>query len=108
MRPTNLFVEFRKEDTEQSISNRFEEQARRYPHRLAVKTKNQRLTYDALNRISNRTAHSVLARRNKENPVALLFNLGAPLIAASIGALKAGKAYVPLDSSLPRTKATRF
>ena len=108
MHPTNLFVEFRKEDTEQSISNRFEEQARRYPHRLAVKTKNQRLTYDALNRISNRTAHSILARRNKENPVALLFNLGAPLIAASIGALKAGKTYVPLDSSLPRTKATQI
>src|SRR5437016_6138902 len=109
MRPTNLFVEFREEDTEQSISNRFEEQARRYPHRLAVKTKSQRLTYDALNRISNRAAHAVLARCDQSNePVVLLFKQGAPLIAASFGALKAGKAYVPLDFSLPHAKARQI
>jgi amino acid adenylation domain-containing protein len=109
MRPTNLFVEFREEDTEQSISNRFEEQARRYPHRLAVKTKSQRLTYDGLNRISNRAAHAVLARCDQNNePVVLLFKQGAPLIAASFGALKAGKAYVPLDFSLPHAKARQI
>src|SRR6266850_5308804 len=109
MRPTNLFVEFREEDTEQSISNRFEEQARRYPHRLAVKTKSQRLTYDGLNRISNRAAHAVLARCDQNSePVVLLFKQGAPLIAASFGALKAGKAYVSLDFSLPHAKARQI
>src|SRR5438132_10284934 len=109
MRPTNLFVEFREEDTEQSISNRFEEQARRYPHRLAVKTKSQRLTYDALNRISNRAAHAVLARCDQSNePVVLLFKQGAPLIAASFGALKAGTAYVSLDFSLPHAQVRQI
>src|SRR5919109_2365707 len=109
MRPTNPFVELRKEDIEQSISDRFEQQARRYPDRLAVKTKRQRLTYDALNRISNRTAHAVLARSDQRNePVVLLFRQAAPLIAASIGALKAGKAYVSLDFSLPHAKAKQI
>jgi amino acid adenylation domain-containing protein len=108
MRPTNRFVEFRKEDTEQSISNRFEEQARRYPHQLAVQTKSHRLTYDALNRISNRAAHAILVDDRGAAPVVLLFKQGAPLIAASFAALKAGKAYVTLDFSLPHTKATQI
>src|SRR5215469_12503649 len=108
MRPTNLFEEFRKEDTEQTISSRFEAQARRYPSRLAVKTKSQKLSYDALNRLSNRAAHAILASNRGGAPVVLLFKQGAPLIAASLGALKAGKAYVPLDVSLPHAKAAQI
>src|SRR5438876_5158567 len=109
MRPTNRFVEFRKEDTEQSISSRFEQQARRYAHRLAVKIKSYRLTYDALNRLSNRAAHAILARcHDISQPVVLLFEQGMPLIAASLGALKAGKAYVPLDVSLSHAKAAQI
>jgi amino acid adenylation domain-containing protein len=109
MRPTNPFVEFRREDTEQSISDRFERQARRYPQRLAVKTKNQRLTYDELNRICNRAAHAVLAYRDQgEEPIVLLFKQGIRLITASLGVLKAGKAYVSVDLSLPQAKATQI
>src|SRR5262245_36694974 len=39
-----------------------------------------------------------------EEPIALLFEQGAPVIAAILGVLKAGKIYVPLDSSYPRTR----
>src|SRR5215472_640633 len=108
MRPRNPFVEFRKEDTEQSIPGRFEQEAQRYPQRLAVKTKSQSLTYDELNRISNRAAHAVLARCDGDEPIALLFKPGAGAITASLGVLKAGKAYVPIDLSLPRAKATHI
>jgi amino acid adenylation domain-containing protein len=108
MRPRNPFVEFRKEDTEQSITGRFEQQAQRYPQRLAVKTKSQSLTYDELNRISNRAAHAVLASCDGAEPIALLFKPGAGAITASLGVLKAGKAYVPIDRSSPRAKATRI
>src|SRR5205809_1234600 len=102
MRPTNPFVEFRKEDIEQSISDRFEQQARRYSQRVAVQTKSKRLTYDELNRTSNRTAHAVLAHYGEgKEPIALLFKQGAPMITATLGALKAGKAYVPVDHRLP-------
>src|SRR5215510_1782997 len=89
MRPTNLFEEFRKEDTEQTISSRFEAQARRYPHRLAVKTKSQKFSYDALNRLSNRAAHAILAINRGGAPVVLLFKQGG---AASGGEFRRAKA----------------
>jgi len=109
MRPTNPFVKFRKEDIEQSISDRFEQQAHKYPERLAVKTKTQRLTYEELNRFANRVAHAVLVHCDKNrDPIALLLKQGAALIAASLGVLKAGKAYVSVDLSLPNTKAIQI
>jgi non-ribosomal peptide synthetase component F len=54
--PSGSFVEFKKEAIEQSIPERFEKIAHEYPARLAVKTKHQALTYDELNRASNRIA----------------------------------------------------
>ncbi len=109
MRPSNPFVKFSKEDIEQSISDRFEQQVHRYPQRLAVKTKTKGLTYDELNRNANRVAHAVLAHCDKGNdPVALLFKQGAALISATLGVLKAGKAYVSMDLSLPTTKAIQI
>ncbi len=51
--PTGTFVEFRKEEIEQSIPDRFEQQVRRYPDRLAVKSRTQALTYDELNKAAN-------------------------------------------------------
>ena len=100
--PTGTFIEFKKEDVERSIPDRFEEQVRKYPGRLAVKTDSSRLSYDALNRAANRIARAVLALQGTdEGPVALMFEKGAPLISAIIGVLKAGKTYVPLDPSYP-------
>jgi amino acid adenylation domain-containing protein len=100
--PTNPFTEFKREEIEQSIPNRFEQQVRRYPNRLAVKTRGHELTYDALNRAANRVAQAILAQRaDGEVPVALLLDTDAPMIAAILGVLKAGKIYVPLDPALP-------
>ena len=63
--PTNPFIEFKKEEIEQSIPARFEQQVPRYPDRLAVKTRNHALTYNALNRAANRVAHAILAKRGR-------------------------------------------
>ncbi|HEY2989841.1 MAG TPA: non-ribosomal peptide synthetase [Candidatus Binatia bacterium] len=101
--PSGSFVEFGKEDVERSIPERFEKMARLYPNRLAVKTRTQTLTYEALNRAANRLAHAILERCGGGNdPVALLLEHDAPMIAAIFAALKAGKIYVPLDASYPR------
>jgi non-ribosomal peptide synthetase component F len=51
--PSHTFVEFCKEEIEQSIPERFEQQVRRYPDRIAVKTRSQELTYEALNQATN-------------------------------------------------------
>ncbi len=103
--PTHSFSEFKKDEIERSIPDRFERQVAKYPHRLAVKTGNHALTYDALNRAANRLARAVLEQRGEgEEPVALLFDQGAAAITAILAALKAGKIYVPLDPTSPRAK----
>jgi non-ribosomal peptide synthetase component F len=81
---------------------RFEQQVRRYPDRLAIKTRHHRLTYSAVNRLANRIARAILAQRGEgEEPIALLLEQGAPATATILGVLKAGKMYVPLDPAYP-------
>jgi len=104
-RPSNPFTVFDRTEIEQSIPSRFEKMAALYPSRLAVKSRRHELTYDALNRLSNRIARALLDRRGAGfEQVALLFDNGAPVIAAVLGTLKAGKAYVPLDRSHPAAR----
>jgi len=103
--PTGKFIEFKKEEIEQSIPDRFEQQAVKYPDRLAVKTRNHQLSYDALNKAANRVARAILAQRGGgEEPIALLLEHDAPMIVAFLGVLKAGKICVPLDPSFPRVR----
>jgi amino acid adenylation domain-containing protein len=87
---------------DQSIAERFESQVRDRGDRLAVKTREHALTYDALNRVANRIGGAILAALGAgPEPVALLFGHDAPLIGAILGVLKAGKFYLPLDPSVP-------
>ena len=105
--PSGSFVEFRKEEVEQSVPSRFEQMVRKYPDRLAIKTPCHTLTYAALNQEANRMAHAILALRSKdEKPIALLLEHDAPLITAILAVLKTGKIYVPLDPSYPLARIT--
>ena len=105
--PTGTFVEFKREEIEQSIADRFEKIVQKYPANIAVKVKNQTLTYDELNKAANRMARAILAAGGQANePIALLIEQGASLIAAIIGTLKAGKIYVPLDRHYPHARLT--
>src|SRR3990167_1064135 len=77
--PTGTFVEFKKEEVEQSIPDRFEKIVRMYPDRIAVKTRNHTLTYDALNKAANRVARAILAQSGEgDEPIALLLENDAP------------------------------
>ena len=100
--PTGMFVEFKKEEIDQSIPDRFERMVHLYPHRLAVKAGDRSLTYDELNRYANRIARAILEERGEASePIALVFERGLDMIAAIFGVLKAGKFYVVFDPSLP-------
>jgi len=102
IRPANAFVEFSRSDIEQSITNRFEAQVKKYSANIAVKSRAHAWSYKELNERANRMARSVLAASGPaEERVALLFAHDAPMIAGMLGVLKAGKTYVPLDPSYP-------
>jgi non-ribosomal peptide synthetase component F len=102
---TSSFIEFKKKEIEQSIPERFEHIARTYPERTAVKTSEQKLAYKELNQTANRVAHTIRSRRREGNePIALLLEQSASLSAATIGTLKAGQIYVPLDPYYPKAR----
>lgn len=103
--PAGRFVEFAREDVEQSIPTLLDKIVRKYPERLAIKTKHHELSYDQMNRVANRLARAILAHCGEgQEQVALLLEHDALLIAAMISVLKAGKVYVPLDPSYPRER----
>ncbi len=104
--PANIpFIEFGEEQIEQSIPARFEQQVRLYPQNIAVRTKNHTWTYETLDRIADQLAQTILAKGNSQaERVGLIFEHDAPMIAAILGALKAGKIYVPLDPSYPKER----
>jgi amino acid adenylation domain-containing protein len=103
--PTGGFVEFKKEDVEQSIPERFESIVRMHPDRITVKAGHQVVTYAELNALANRVAHTVLAERGSEaEPVAILSEKGIGQLASMLGVLKAGKFVVLLDPSFPTAR----
>ncbi len=86
------------------IPKRFEEQVKRTPHRTALKTEEEFFTYEELNQYANRVAHLIsgtLKQTGTVERVSLLFDHGLHMIAAILGVLKAGRAYVPLSTDYP-------
>lgn len=109
IRPSNSFARFERSEIEQPVTKRFEAQVKTNPEQIAVKTANYEWSYAELNAKANRIAHSVLERcGDDEARIALLFSHDAPMIAAMLGVLKAGKTYVPLDPSYPLERLSRL
>jgi amino acid adenylation domain-containing protein len=99
--PRNRFVEFSREETEQSIAERFEKQVCKYPRRIAVQTSHVQLTYNDLNKLANRFARVLLQQFPDDRPIAILMEHDAPAVVAICGTLKASKIFIPLDPALP-------
>ena len=96
---------FDRSDIEQSIGSRFEEVARRFPERPAVREPGRVTTYAQLAADADRVARALADRlRGAPGPVVLLLDAGAPLFAAMLGVLEAGRFYVPLDPRLPAAR----
>lgn len=103
--PSGTFTEFKSEEIEQSISERFEQQVTKYPERQALKTKGCSLTYAALNQAANQIAHAILIQRgSREERIASLLGVGTALPTAMLGVLKAGKVFVFLNPSFPQAR----
>ena len=103
--PTNPFVAFRREETKQSIPDRFEQQVRLHSSRLAVRDDHNALTYQTLNRLANRIAWTILAQRGHGlETIGVLLEPKPITIAAILGVFKAGKIWVPIDPALPQAR----
>jgi len=88
------------QSAEQSVADRFAQIAARYAGRIAISDSNVEWTYAELDQRSNAVGVQIIERLGSASePVALLMNHAAPLIAAILGALKAGKLYLALDPS---------
>jgi non-ribosomal peptide synthetase component F len=69
-RPCGDFVEFEAHAIEQSIPDRFEQQVDRDPDKIAVRTRNDRLTYAELDAWANRIALAILEQSGEgQEPV---------------------------------------
>jgi len=103
LRANQPFVEFPFADTNQTIARRFEQQARRYPERLALKAGRCALTYAELNDAADRVARALAGDADRETRMAaVLCEAGVAMIIAILGALKAGRPFVPLNPRLPK------
>ncbi len=103
----NGFVPFQDQEIEQSIPERFEQQARLHGERLAIKSDRESFAFAGLNQSANRLARKILSYRGAgTEPIALLFDHGAAVLISMFGVLKAGKFYLVLDSTYPRERLT--
>ncbi|MGI5347436.1 amino acid adenylation domain-containing protein [Streptomyces sp. CA-250714] len=83
----------------------FEEQVRSTPGAVAVRVADTTLTYGELNARANRFAHALIARGiGAEDVVALALPRSPELVAAILGVLKAGAAYLPVDPAYPAAR----
>ncbi|MBV8996030.1 MAG: amino acid adenylation domain-containing protein, partial [Pseudonocardiales bacterium] len=85
-----------------SLPTIFEQQVTRIPDAVAVIFQDTTVTYHQLNTAANQLAHLLIAHGvGPEQIVALALPRSTEMIAALLGVLKAGAAYLPLDPDYP-------
>ena len=77
----------------------FAEQVSKNPSNIAIRTRENEISYELLDRWSDGIASRITGSRG-----ALLFGHGADMIAATLGALKANMVYIPFDPDYPENR----
>jgi amino acid adenylation domain-containing protein len=104
-----LIIEWNQTKTDYSqnlyVHQLFEEQVERTPDAVAVKFRNQQLTYRELNQRANQLANYLQKLGVKpEVFVAICVERSIEMLVGLLGILKAGGAYVPLDPTYPKER----
>ncbi|WP_143076839.1 amino acid adenylation domain-containing protein, partial [Streptomyces sp. MUSC 14] len=88
-----------------TLPDAFEAQVAREPERVAVIAERETLTYGEFNRRANRLAHWLIEQgAGPETLVAVRIPRSVELLVAVYAVVKAGAAYVPLDTELPEDR----
>lgn len=92
-------------DTSETIVSLFRKQAKATPDAMAVVFKDHRYTYAQVDEISDRMACYIASKGiGREDAVSVLINRSEWMAIASLGILKAGCAYQPLDPTYPKER----
>ncbi len=98
----NTFADYPRD---KCVHQLFEEQVLKTPDRTAVIACDKILTYDELNKLSNRIANGLITKGIKPNDiVAFSMSRNSLMIATMLGILKSGAAYMPLDPNYPQDR----
>ncbi len=92
-------------DERQTVVSAFRRIAAEYPQKTAVVFRERRLTYRDADDVSDRLSAVITARGlGREDVVAVLIPRSEWMATVSLGILKAGCAYLPLDASYPKER----
>lgn len=87
---------------ESTLATRLEHFAAIRPEALAIVGEDRSLTYGALNALADRIACALTSLpRSGDSVVGLMLREGPLLVAAMLGAIKAGRIFIPLDMAAP-------
>ena len=92
-------------DHHRNVASFIEEQARKNGQNTAVESEDSSLSYTELNQRANQVARYLRQRGiGPDNIVGICIDRCPSMIVGLLGILKAGAAYLPLDSSYPRAR----
>ncbi len=92
-------------DRSKTVVDLFREAAFTYPDHTAVVYRDKRISYKELDEITDRVGGYLAGKGlGAEDPVAILISRSEYMAVASLGVLKAGCAYQPLDPTYPKDR----
>ena len=90
---------------DKTVVDLFEEQVNKTPEAPAIIFEDEQLTYQQLNERANQLAHYLRSRGVKEDTLVPLYvERGIEMMVGMMGILKAGAAYVPIDTDFPQDR----
>jgi D-alanine--poly(phosphoribitol) ligase subunit 1 len=91
------------------IIDRIDRGARDFPEKIAYVSGDRTLTYGELAQKSDAlVGYFAETFPNDNSPVAIIGHKEPEMLIAFLGAVKSGRAYVPVDASIPAQRATRI
>jgi acyl-CoA synthetase (AMP-forming)/AMP-acid ligase II len=91
-------------DYDRSLPDIFESIAKLHPDHLAYQDHSISLTYEELDQRANALARELIERHPNEEQIAVFMNQSSTHIIHLLAIIKAGKVYVPINTSLPTAK----
>lgn len=102
-------LEFPEEEvSDELMITSFLEQVRKNGTKTAIIAKDRIITYEELNQISDSIAFHILRQENSSECIGMVMETGWEQIVAALAILKAGKAYVPIDATLPKKRIEKI